>query len=85
MTYKLFIRRKAQKQLSKIPAKDYHKIKQAIFNLAKNPRPHNCEKLKGREGWKFRYGNYRVVYEIEDKLLIVCVIKIGHRKDVYRH
>lgn len=84
MTYKVFIRRSAQKQLSKIPASDYLKIKQSILNLAYDPRPADSIKLKNREGWRIRQGNYRIIYEIQDDKLIVLVLRIGNRKDIYR-
>ena len=84
MTYKISIRRKAQKQLAKIPANDYKKIKQAILDLAQDPRPAGSKKLKGRQGWRIRQGDYRVIYEIQDDLLIIIVLDVGNRKDVYR-
>jgi len=84
MTYKISILRKAQKQLAKIPAGDYKKIKQAILGLAQDPRPSGAEKLKGRQGWRIRQGNYRVIYEIQDEQLIIIVLDVGNRKDIYR-
>ncbi len=84
MTYKISILRKAQKQLAKIPTSDYKKIKQAILDLAKDPRPSGSKKLKGRQGWRIRQGNYRVIYEIQDDQLVIIVLDIGHRKDIYR-
>lgn len=84
MTYKISIRRKAQKQLAKIPASDYKKIKQAILDLAQDPRSSGSKKLKGRQGWRIRQGNYRVIYEIQDDQLIVIVLDVGNRKDIYR-
>ena len=83
MTYNLTIRRKAQKQLAKLPLKDYKKVKQTIFNLANEPRPAGAIKLKGREGWRVRQGNYRIIYEIIDKELVITVLDIDHRKDIY--
>jgi mRNA interferase RelE/StbE len=84
MTYKLSIRRKAQKQLEKLPANDYKKAKQTILGLANDPRPAGSKKLKGRDGWRVRQGNYRIIYEIEDGQLIVTVLEVGDRKDIYR-
>ena len=84
MTYKISILRRAQKQLARIPASDYKKIKQSILDLAHNPRPAGSKKLKGRPGWRIRQGNYRVIYEIQDDQLIVLVLDIGNRKDIYR-
>jgi len=84
MIYKVSIRRKAQKQLAKIPANDYKKVKQAIMDLEHDPRPPGSQKLKGRPGWRIRQGDYRVIYEIQDDKLIVLVLEIGDRKDIYR-
>lgn len=84
MTYKLSIRRKAQKQLAKLPANDYKKVKQTILDLTNDPRPVGSKKLKGRDGWRVRQGNYRIIYEIEDSQLIVTVLEAGDRKDIYR-
>jgi mRNA interferase RelE/StbE len=84
MTYKLSIRRKAQKQLAKLPANDYKKVKQTILDLANDPRPAGSKKLRGRDGWRVRQGNYRIIYEIENSQLIVTVLEVGDRKDIYR-
>lgn len=84
MTYKISILRKAQKQLAKIPANDYKKIKQSILGLARDPRPTGAKKLKGRQGWRIRQGDYRIIYEIQNDQLIIIVLDIGHRKDIYR-
>lgn len=84
MTYKISILRRAQKQLAKIPANDYKKIKQAILDLAQDPRPSGAKKLKGRQGWRIQQGDYRIIYEIQDDKLIVIVLDVGNRKDIYR-
>lgn len=84
MIYNVFIRRSAQKQLSKLPTSDYLRIKQRILKLAYDPRPTDALKLTNREGWRIRQGNYRIIYEIQDDKLIVVVLRIGHRKDIYR-
>ncbi len=84
MTYKVKILRSAIKQLEVLPPKDYLAIKSKIIKLAKNPRPRGCEKLKGRSGYRIRQGNYRIIYDIQEEVLTVRVIRIGHRKDVYR-
>ena len=84
MTYKISIRRKAQKQLAKIPFGDYKKVKTAIQDLAHDPRPPGSKKLKGRPGWRIRQGNFRVIYEIQDEQLIILVLDIGDRKDIYK-
>jgi mRNA interferase RelE/StbE len=84
MNYRIFILRRAQKELSKVPDEDYHRIKEFILKLSDNPRPKGCSKLIGREGWRIRVGNYRVIYEIDDQRKTLTVLHIGHRKDIYR-
>ena len=84
MSYKVEILRKAVQQLEILPAKDYRAVKSKILALGKNPLPHDCKKLKGRDGFRIRQGNYRIIYDIREEILTVRVIRIGHRKDVYR-
>ena len=81
--YKLRIEKAVQKALEKINEPYYSKIKTAILNLAKNPRPAGYKKLKGRDGFRIRVADYRIIYDILDDLLQVDVIDLGHRKDVY--
>ena len=81
--YQLVIDRYAQKQLSKIPPPHFNRIIKAINELASDPRPAGCKKLTARLGYRIRIGDYRVIYTIEDKILTVFVIDIGHRKDIY--
>jgi mRNA interferase RelE/StbE len=81
--YKVRIERKAQKNLSKIPEPYYSNIKIGILDLGNDPRPKGCKKLKGRNGYRIRVGDYRIIYEIHDSILLVDVITLGHRKDIY--
>lgn len=81
--YTVLLSLKAQKQLDKLSDNIAEPIIQAISELEKNPRPAGCKKLKGRDGYRIRVGNYRVIYEIVDTELIVDVITLGHRKDIY--
>lgn len=83
VAYKLFIEKAVLKQLKSIPERDYEKIIASIAALANNPRPPGYKKLKGRPGYRIREGNYRVIYEINDKILTVTVIEAGNRKDIY--
>ena len=83
MAYFLQFSRQAFKDLEKINEPFYAQIKQAILNLANNPRPQGCKKLVNRKGYRIRIGNYRVIYEIFDTNLVIDVITVGHRKDVY--
>ncbi len=82
--YRLIVKQSVSKDLKKIPKKDVKRILAAIQTLAKNPRPPQSKKLSGQERYRLRQGNYRILYTIEDAVLIVHVIKIGDRKDVYR-
>ncbi|TXH20255.1 MAG: type II toxin-antitoxin system RelE/ParE family toxin [Chitinophagaceae bacterium] len=71
------------KALEKINEPYYSDIKEAIYNFADNPRPIGYKKLKGRDGYRFRVADYRIIYDIFDDVLMVNVIDIGHRKDIY--
>lgn len=84
MTYYIEILRSAQKQLRKIVKQDQGRIISAIEALASNPRPVGTKKLTGRPAWRIRIGDYRVIYEIQDNKLIILVVYIGHRREVYR-
>jgi mRNA interferase RelE/StbE len=76
-------RRGSRKALEKINEPYYSEIKTAILNLAKNPRPAGYKKLKGRDGYRIRVADYRIIYDIFDDILQVDVIDLGHRKDIY--
>ncbi len=81
--YKLRIEKAVQKSLEKINEPYYSKIKTAILNLAKNPRPAGYKKLKGRDGFRIRVAEYRIIYDIFDGILQVDVIDLGHKKNIY--
>jgi len=83
MTYQVALRKRAIKALEKINEPYYTAIKQAIYSLASNPRPQGCKKLKGRDGYRIRVADYRIIYDIFDDVLSVDVIALGHRKDIY--
>jgi mRNA interferase RelE/StbE len=83
-SYRIEIKRSAVKELEAIPAKDRRRIATKIRALAGNPRPAGCEKLSGHDKYRIRQGNYRILYTIEDDVLVVMVVKIGDRRDVYR-
>ncbi len=84
MNYSLFISRKAQKELARLPIRLYERVVAAIRELAENPRPSGCRKLSGREGWRIRIGDYRVIYQIDDKQNKITVRHVGHRREIYR-
>jgi len=84
VTYSIDILRVAQKQLAGIDRIQQQRIIDAVRALASDPRPSGCKKLSGRPAWRIRIGPYRVIYEIHDDRLLVLVVTIGDRKDVYR-
>jgi len=84
MTYSITIKRSAQKSLASIAPPFREKIVDQIKSLSDDPRPITSKKLIGRDAWRIRIGSYRVIYEINDEQLIVLVVTVGHRKDVYR-
>lgn len=83
MTYSVALKKRAIRALELINEPYYTKIKEAIYGLANNPRPSGCIKLKGRDGYRIRVADYRIIYDIFDDLLLVEVIDLGHRKDIY--
>ncbi|MEW6220113.1 MAG: type II toxin-antitoxin system RelE/ParE family toxin [Thermodesulfobacteriota bacterium] len=84
MTYTVEILRSAQKGLAKGHREDQPRVIEAIRQLAEDPCPPGRKKLSGRPAWRIRIGQYRVIYEIHDAQLLVLVVTIGHRKEVYR-
>lgn len=83
-SYSLEIKRSAAKELADLPPKDRGRIIVRIQALSDDPRPAGVEKLSGQERYRVRQGDYRILYEIEDQVLRIVVIKIGHRREVYR-
>ena len=82
--YKIFFKKSIEKDFESIPKKDLKRILARIKMLAQDPRPFGSEKLTGQERYRIRQGRYRIVYSIQENELIVWIVKIGHRKDVYR-
>ncbi|MBE9536514.1 MAG: type II toxin-antitoxin system RelE/ParE family toxin [Proteobacteria bacterium] len=82
--FRIEIKKSAIKELETIPSIDLKKVMKRIESLAEDPRPHGSKKLSGEEKYRIRQGNYRILYLIEDDLLIVYVVKVAHRKNVYR-
>ena len=82
--YKVFFKKSVQKDFDPTPKKDLRRILNRIEELGENPRPTGCEKLTGKERYRLRPGRYRIVYSIHDDELTVWVVKVGHRKDIYR-
>jgi mRNA interferase RelE/StbE len=81
--YQVLILPSALRQLNNIQVSSKKRIEDKLMELGSEPRPSGCKKLKGRNAWRIRIGDYRVIYEIQDSKLIVTVITIGHRKNVY--
>ncbi len=86
MSYRITIRKKALKDLVALPAKISIQISKAIDDLAENPRPNGCKKLKGEEEymWRIRVGDYRILYTIEEIIKVIDVRRIGHRSNIYK-
>ena len=82
--YEIFFKESVWKDLRKLPKSDLKRILTRIEKLGDDPRPMGCEKITGEELYRVRQGKYRIVYSIKDNELTVWVIKVGHRKDVYR-
>ncbi len=82
--YSIFIKKSAARELEGLAKKDLPKVLERIEALAENPRPAGAEKLAGVELWRIRQGDYRLVYSIEDNVLTIWIVKVGHRRDVYR-
>ena len=82
--YSLTIKPSAAKELETLPRRILGQVAARIQGLADYPRTHGAEKLSGQERYRIRQGDYRVVYSIDDKLAIVDVVKVGHRREVYR-
>ena len=83
-SYKLEITASAERALARLPKADKVRVALAIAGLAAVPRPGGCRKLKGQEDiYRIRVGMYRVVYAIDDRRIVIVVLKLGHRRDIY--
>ena len=82
--YEILFKESVWKDLRKIPKRDLKKILSRIEKLGDDPCPMGCERLTDEELYRVRQGNYRVIYSIQDNELTVWVIKVGHRKEIYR-
>lgn len=83
-SYKLSIKRSVTKDLRRLPKKDIAKILESIASLADDPRPPGAEKLSAQDKYRIRQGIYRIIYQIMDEELVVMVVKVGHRRAVYK-
>jgi mRNA interferase RelE/StbE len=82
--YRIVFRKSVAQDLRRIPNRDLRRILATIDSLSENPRPPGVERLSAQERYRVRQGSYRIIYEIHDKEVVVVVVKVGHRKDVYR-
>lgn len=82
--YKITLKRSAVREIERLPKDDLKRVLAKIDSLALEPRGEECIKLSGEEKYRVRVGHYRILYTIEDDVLVVCVVKVGHRKDVYK-
>ena len=83
-SYKLLIKPSAAKELEAVPKKDRQRIVTKIRNLSVEPRPPGCERLSGHDLYRVRQGNYRIHYTVQDADLVVVIVTLGHRREVYR-
>jgi mRNA interferase RelE/StbE len=83
-SYRVFIKPPAAKELEAVPLRDRRRLVPRIGRLASDPRPPGCEKLTGAERYRIRQGVWRVLYTIADEVVTVVVVKVGHRREVYR-
>ena len=83
-SYELLIKPSAAKEIESLPRKDRLRVVAKIQSLITDPRPDGCIKLSGHEQYRVRQGDYRILYEIHDRQLVITVVKVGHRRDVYR-
>jgi mRNA interferase RelE/StbE len=82
--YKIYFKKSVEKDFKVIPKKDLKKILERIEALAEDPRPPGCEKLSGQQRYRLRQGRYRILYSMQDDELTVWVVKVGHRRNIYR-
>ena len=82
--YRLVFKKSVAKDLRALPKKDVARILDCIQSVGDDPRPHGCEKLSGQERYRIRQGVYRIIYEIQDDALVVIMVKVGLRKEIYR-
>lgn len=83
-SFEVSVKQSVARDLRRIPKKDVARILRRIESLAREPRPPGVEKLSGQEKYRIRQGVYRIIYEIRDEELVVVIVKVGHRRDVYQ-
>lgn len=83
-SYSVVVKRSAERELGALPKPDLRRVTERIRGLATEPRPVGCEKLSGQDRYRVRQGDYRIVYAVDDGKGLVEVVKIGHRREIYR-
>jgi mRNA interferase RelE/StbE len=83
-SYDLVVKKSAERELRALPKQDLRRVTERLQSLSYNPRPPGCEKLSGHDQYRIRQGDYRIVYAIDDAAHVVTLVKIGHRREVYR-
>ena len=82
--YELLLKRKVEKSVARLPDTVYERVIRKINSLVEDPRPTDSKKLQGREDWRVRVGDYRIIYGIDDERNVVEILSVAHRRDVYR-
>ena len=83
-SYSLVIKKSAERELRTIPKPDLRRVTERMRGLAQDPRPTGSEKLSGQDRYRVRQGDYRIIYAVDDETRTVQVVKVGHRREVYR-
>ena len=85
LVYKVFLEKRAEREIKKLPAEIFYRITPKLKTLSENPKPPGCRKITGaKSDWRIRIGDYRIIYEIDEQEKAVKVMRIRHRRDVYR-
>ena len=84
MAYSVIFAKRASKRLERMDNMAARRIIAAAEALGDNPRPRGARKIEGHDQWRIRVGDYRIIYEVHNYQLVVLVVKVGHRRDVYR-
>ena len=83
--YTVRIKRSAQREMDRLPKREFDRLAEAILRLEATPRPRGCKKLRGVDEYRLRVGAYRVLYILDDTRQVVEIVAVGHRRDVYRN
>jgi mRNA interferase RelE/StbE len=82
--YSVHVKASAERDMKSLPAGVFRRVSEAVLSLESAPRPRTCKRLRGREEYRLRVGDYRILYLVDDASHIVDVVAVGHRRDVYR-